>query len=125
MGLQDIFKSAAQTAFTAAGNIRETISYRSKTNASSTYNPVTGTVTDAYTDYDSLKMIAFTDKQLQIDGQAILPHDAFLMIPVENLTPTPKLHDQILRNSGTETWDIIWFETDAALALWKFQLRKL
>ena len=123
MGLQEAFKAAAQAAFVAAGNVRETVSYRSKTNASATYDPTTGAVTDAYTDY-SVKMIINNSRALQGDNRAILPNDCDAMIPVDNLTPTPKLHDQIIRSS-TEVWDIVWYDVDAAQALWTFQIRKL
>jgi hypothetical protein len=124
MGLQEAFKAATVAAFVAADDLRETVTYRSKTNASATYDPVTGLTTDAYTDYDSLKMIVSQNEQRQIDNVAILPHDDFLMIPVDNLTPTPKVHDLIVRNT-TGIWDIVWFKTDAAQALWTFQVRKL
>jgi hypothetical protein len=124
MGMRDAFKNAAQAAFIAAGDIREDVVYRSKTNASSSYNPVTGLVTDAYTDH-SVKMIINFSESKQNDGRAILALDCDCMIPVDNLTPTPILHDQILRNSDTEIWDIIWFKTDPAKALWTFQIRKL
>lgn len=123
MTLQSAFKAAAQTAFTVADSVLETVTYRSKTNASADYDPVDGEVdTDAYTAY-SVKMLIDQNTQRQIDGQAILAHDDFLLIPVDNLTPTPKLHDQIIRDS--EVWDIVYFETDPAQALWTFQVRRL
>jgi len=123
MGLQDALKKAAQAAFDAVGDIPESVTYRSKTNASSSYDPTTGTVTDAYTDY-SVSMIIGPSQSRQNDGRAILEMDCDAMIAVDDLTPTPKLHDQILRNTS-EAWDIVWFKTDAAQALWTFQIRKL
>ena len=123
MGMQEAFKKAAQTAFVVAGNIKETVSYRSKTNASATYDPTEGTVTDAYTDY-SVSMIINKARSTQNDNRVILENDDEAMIPVDNLTPTPKLHDVIIRNT-TEVWDIVWFRTDPAQALWTFQLRRL
>jgi len=123
MGLKEAFKKAAQSAFVAAGNIRETVSYRSKTAASASYDPIEGVITDAYTDY-SVAMIINKSRSVQNDNRAILENDDDAMIPVDNLTPAPKLHDQIVRNT-TEIWDIVWFKTDPALALWTFQIRKL
>lgn len=123
MGLREAFKKAAQTAFTAAGNIKETVTYRSKTSASASYDPDTGIVTDAYTDY-SVSMIINKSRSFQHDNRAILENDDDAMIPVDNLTPTPQLHDQILRNT-TDIWDIVWLKSDPALALWTFQIRKL
>jgi len=123
MGMREAFKKAAQTAFVAAGNIKESVSYRSKTGASATYDPVEGEVTDAYTDY-SVSMIINKSRATQKDNRVIFENDDDAMIPVDNLTPTPKLHDQIIRNT-TEVWDIVWFKTDPAQALWTFQIRKL
>ncbi|MHC4950700.1 MAG: hypothetical protein ACYTEU_06900 [Planctomycetota bacterium] len=125
MGLAEAFKAAAQTAFTAAGNVPETVTYRSKTSASADFDPVESELSsDLYTDYDSLKMIISNSESKQNDGRVILAQDCDAMIPGDNLTPEPKLHDLIIRNS-TEIWDIVWFDTDSARALWTFQIRKL
>lgn len=128
MGLQDVFKEAAQTAFTVADDIRETVTYRAMINATQTYDPTVGTVTQTedtdFTDY-SVKVISTKHKYIQQPNTVMLAGDDMLMIPVDNLSPTPKLHDQILRVSEAEIWDIVDFFTDAAQALWVFHIRKL
>jgi hypothetical protein len=123
MGMREAFKKAAQVAFIAVGNVKETVIYRSKTSASTSYDPDTGVTTDSYTDY-SVAMIINKSQATQIDNRVILENDYDAMIPVDNLTSTPKLHDQIIRNT-TDICDIVWFHVDAAAALWTFQIRKL
>jgi len=47
-------------------------------------------------------------------------HGVALMIV--NLTPTPKLNDEIVRDSST--WNIRMIKTDPTEALWKFLIRQ-
>ena len=121
MGLQDAFKKAAQAAFTAAGDIKVSSTYRSYTSGSSTYDPAIGAVTAPYTDY-TVSLIFTNYLAKEIDGSSILPTDQKAMIPVDDLTPTPKLNDVIIKNSVT--WHIVNIAKDAADALYTFQIRQ-
>jgi len=84
MGLQDAFKKAAIAAFTAADDLVTSVSYRSKTAASATYDPTTGAVTSAYTDY-TVSMIFARYENKQIDGNTILTTDEKALIPVDRV----------------------------------------
>jgi len=126
MGLKEAFKKAAVAAFNAAGNLKEDVTYRSKTSGSAAYTPSTGTVADPYTDY-SVEMLFTEFEQTQIDGQVILPTDEMAMIPVDNLTPVPKLNDLIVRvdeNGSNYTCEVQGpYQKDAARALYVLHTR--
>ena len=128
MGLKEAFKKAAVAAFVAAGDLKEEVTYRSKTEGSSSYTPSTGAVSDPYTDY-GVEMLFTNYKQEQIDGQAILPTDEMAMIPVDNLTPIPKLNDLIIRTDETGTNYTCEvqgpYEKDPAQALYVLHTRPL
>ena len=55
--MKQAFKNAAAAAFRAAGNIKETVTYKSKHNTNPTYVPGTNSITDAYTEYENIDMI--------------------------------------------------------------------
>lgn len=120
MGLRETMQQAAVTAFNIAGNIKESVSYRSKT-SNPTYNPTTGAVSDPYTDY-TVSMIFTKTKKEEIDNQAIMSNDEWALIPQLNLTPTPKENDLIIRNSIS--YNIVKIGTDPAGALWKLLIRR-
>jgi hypothetical protein len=119
--MKDAFKKAAQAAFTAAGDIKVSSTYRSYTSGSSGYNPATGTTTAPYTDYTA-DIIYTKYLSREIGNSSILPTDVKAMVPVDNLTPTPKLNDVIIKDSVT--WHIINIAKDAADALYTFQIRQ-
>ena len=122
MGLKNAFQKAAIAAFNAAGDIKTSITYRSKTNSNPSFNPSTGVITDPYTDYTDIKFIFLKYESREIDGKSILKNDMKGIIPVLNLTPTPKRDDQIILNSVL--WNVIAYEKDPADALWEIQFRK-
>jgi len=122
MGLKEAFQNAAVAAFNAAGNIKTSVTYRSKTNINPSFEPSTGTITDSYTDYTDVEFIFLKYEVKEIDGKSILRNDRKAIIPVTNLTPTPKRDDIILLSSIP--WNVVEFNTDPADALWEFQLRK-
>lgn len=127
MGLKEAFKKAAVAAFTAAGDLKEDVIYRSKTTGSAAYTPGTGVVADPYTDY-SVEMLFTNYKTEQIDGKAIMPTDEMGMIPVDNITPVPKLNDLIVRtdvNGDEYTCEVQGNEKDPAQALYVIQVRPL
>jgi hypothetical protein len=128
MGLREAFKKAAVAAFVAAGNLKEEVTYRSKTEGSAGYTPSSGAVSDPYTDY-GVQMLFMNYKQEQIDGKAILPIDEMAMIPVDNLAPIPKLNDLIIRTNedGTNyTCEVQGpYEKDPARALYVLHTRPL
>jgi len=107
-------------AFSAIGNVAESVTYRSKT-SNPTYTPSTGAVTDGYTDYTvSMVFTKITDNELLKENVQL--DDMWALIPASNLTPTPKLNDEIVRDSST--WNIRMIKTDPTEALWKFLIRQ-
>jgi hypothetical protein len=120
-GLQEAFRSAAAAAFSAAGDIKESATFRSKTNMNPVYDPVTDTETQSYTDY-STSMVPSGYDSREIDGINILDTDERVKILVEELTPIPKRNDQIIRSSIK--WEIINIHKDPANAVWTLQIRK-
>jgi hypothetical protein len=126
MGMKEAFKAAAQTAFSAAGNVKKSVTYRSKSNKNPTYTPSTNTVTDRYTDY-TVNMIFESYISREIDNRTVLATDQKALIPVDNLTPTPKINDEVIVDKGETTevnWDIVHIHKDPADALYTFQIRK-
>lgn len=121
-GLQEAFQKAAAAAFTAAGNVKESVTVRIKSSSNPAYNPSTDSVTDSYTDYTVNALPSGYDTK-EIDGRTILNTDEKLMILVEDLPSiTPKRNDQIIRDSVT--WEIESVHKDPADALWTLQIRK-
>ena len=122
MSIKSVFKSAAQTIFTAFGDIP----------LSSTYTSVgkkelrvhTGKVTSTDTDYTSVNIIYTKYSKSEIDGVNILSSHVKALIPFENLTPTPKKSDKITDSNG-EVWGVVDWNKDPADALWIIQLEKV
>lgn len=119
MGLSATISSAVQAAFTALGDIPQSVTYTSK--GTSTYNPTTGAVTSTDTTY-TVSMVLESYSSREIDNQIILSTDQKATIPQANLTPTPKVTDTITISSVV--WGIVGIGQDPASATWVFQLRK-
>lgn len=120
MGLQSVFKSLAQAAFVAVGDIPVSVTYTHVT-GNPTYTPATGTVTDSTTDY-TVSVVFNQYKAADVDGANILSTDQQALIPVENLGCTPSNHDYMTVDG--ERWNVVDKETDPAEALWILQIRK-
>lgn len=121
--LKGAFRKGALAAFNAAGDIKETVTYRSKANRNPTYTPSSNTVSDSYSDYDVL-MVFGSFKSREIDGQTVLSTDQWGMCRYEELYDsgiTPKINDTIVRSSTT--WEIIDI-MNLADVVYKFHLRK-
>lgn len=133
MGLKEALQKATVAAFNGIGNIPESVTFRSMSSGQPAYDPETGDVTETYTDYTVL--MVFTSISTHEVGAGILPFeqktgdniyiessDMWALIPQENLTPTPKMLDFIIRNSTK--WKMLDIRTDPAAALWKFLIRR-
>ena len=119
MGLQEVFKTAAQTIFTAFGNIATAATYTSV--GIQSYNTTTGANTSTDTAY-AVDMIFDEFTSYDIDNVSILMTDKKAMIPVENLTPTPVIRRDTITKDNI-TWEIIGEMGDPAEALYIFQIR--
>lgn len=123
MGLKGSIQTAVQSAFLSLDDIVESVTYRSKTSSTGDYYPAIGKVVPKYTDYASVEMAMVRYKQEEIDDKTILNTDMKAIVPSLDLTPTPKVADQIIR-ANTSTWEIIGIQQDPAEAVWIFQIRK-
>ena len=130
-GLKAAFKQAAAAAFNAAGNVKESVTIRSKQQDNTAFNPTTNTVTDPYDIYENIDMILTNYMQQEVDGDSILTTDLKAMCLVDDLDFIPKMQDVVVReevhNDGSYSyvvWEIIFVKKDAADAVWTFQLRR-
>jgi len=123
MGLRDTFSKAAQTVFTAAGDIVEDAYYYSR--GSTSYNASSGTT--SVTDSRYLVSMIFSHyAAAQVDNVNVLNTDLLGLIPQANLPPVPTLHDMIRRiEAGASVeYAVLNIQQDAAAATLTFQLRK-
>ena len=120
MGLKETFKGAAQTIFTAFGNVATAATYNSK--SAGTYSPTTGANTVTTTEY-AVEMIFDAFSSFDVDNETVLITDKKAMIPVDNLTPTPVIRRDTISISGVE-WEIIREMGDPADALYVFHIRR-
>ena len=128
MGLKEAFKAAAQAAFSAAGNVKTTITYTSVSAPS--YDTSTGAVTWNSTAYSSIDAILDEYSSREIDNQpsgpregnrSILPGDKKIYILYDDLTPTPKVNDRVTING--QEWTVLGHYVDPAQAMWQLQVR--
>ena len=122
MGLSNTFKSAAQTAVSAFGDVAVSTVYASF--ASTTYNASAGTNVAAYSSTAGVSVIFDKFEFAKIDGINIKPEDKKALVPAKNISAiTPAPNDRI-RAAGI-SWNVIKVTTDPAQALWELQVRKI
>jgi hypothetical protein len=119
MGLREAFKSAAQTAVAAFGNVGVSSIYTSVGVA--VYDPAAGTTVQPKTDY-TITVILDSFEAQEINQTTVRSFDQKALIPVENLAVTPGLDDYLTVNSVQ--WNVVNSSTDPADALWILQIRK-
>lgn len=120
MGLQNVFKTAAQTIFTAFGDVPKSVIY-THVSSDPVYDPATRAVSTVSTDY-ALSFVFDKFEAEDVDGANILSTDQIAMIPVENVSFIPSNHDYLTIDN--EKWNVINKKTDPAKALWLLQIRK-
>ena len=113
MGLDTVFKKAAQTGAKAFAGIFVPIEY--ETRSSTVYDPDPGLVLSSTT-YENTKMMFDQYAQKEIDNERILPTDVKGVIPQNDLTITPvigdsifKIGDNVISDGGFDSstsWDI-------------------
>jgi hypothetical protein len=120
-GLKEAFQKAAEAAFAAAGNVKETVTLRNKINSNPTYNPTTDVISDSYQDYPVAAIASGYDSR-EINNTTILDTDEKIKILVSSLSVDPKRNDQIIRDSVK--WEIKNVHKDPANAIWTLQIRR-
>ena len=128
MGLKETMQSVAQTLVAATGTIRKSVIYKSKS-ANPTYNPSTGAVTEAETSYTVQAVLDMSPSGLgsaiglgDVKNLAVNKNLKTVYIPKLDLTPTPKITDEIVID--TVTWEIEDINIDPADALWILSIKK-
>lgn len=123
MGLRDTLSKAAQTAFTAAGDVPVTTYYYQT--GSTVYDASTGTTSTGTSQY-VVSMIFSRFSTGEILDESVLPSDQLGLIPQANISTIPQVDDYLMAiESGVSArYDVIGIQQDPASALWKLQLRK-
>jgi archaellum component FlaF (FlaF/FlaG flagellin family) len=122
MSLRDAFKTAAQQAITAFGDVAVSTNYLSHTTTS--YNVTAGTDTTSYSTKAGVTVIFDEFRVVEIDGIAVKPEDKKALIPAKSISGvTPGVNDQIVAD-GSVTWEVQRVGSDPAGALWTLQVRR-
>ena len=127
MGLKETFQSIAQTVVAATGTVRKTVTYTSKS-ANPSYNPATGVVTESDQTYTVLAIVDMSPGRLSSislesnPNLAVNTNKTLIYIAKLDLTPTPKLTDEILIDSVT--WEVTDINIDPADALWILAIKR-
>jgi hypothetical protein len=118
MSLVTDLQNIVEDVFATLSDFRTSVTYIAK---SDSYAPGVGLVTANDTTY-TVEAILTSYEQQDIDGISVFANDRKMLVPVNDLTPTPTLKDMITISSIN--WVIIGIKQDPALALWILQLRK-
>lgn len=118
MTLKDTFKNVADTVFDVFSSIATTATFISA--GIERYDPTTGATTA--TDLAYVVTVIFMEyNSVEKNNQYVLNTDQKAMIPVDYLTPTPKMDDHFL--FGGVELQIVDILKDAAEAMYTFQVR--
>lgn len=120
MGLKETIEAAVSAGFTALDNLVESVTYQAY-QATSAYDPTTGTYTRKETSY-TVPGVFLDYKKQDIDGEVIKPHDQRFLFRQASLAVIPGLQDRLVRASG-KTWEIISVGEDPAHVTWELQVR--
>lgn len=119
MSLRALVQDAVASAYTALGDIPESVTYASKPTAS--YNPTTGATTLNATNY-SVSMVFVKYRREEIDGEQIRPEDTKGLLPSKDLGFSPGLNDTITRNG--QILAVTRMALDPTASLYILQLRR-
>lgn len=122
MGLREAIASAVKSGFTALGNVKETVTYKTYQSTSS-YDTTTGTVTRTETS-TTLSGVFMSYTKREIDNAAVAPHDQKFLCQQADLATTPTLEDRLVRSNGT-SWEVVWVKEDPAHVTWELQVRAI
>lgn len=125
MGLKTTLQNLASTVISSLGDVPVSGTYRVIGDA--TYNTATGQVTANETEYTGVKMVYDDSSQLTLGNMDIpnIPintNERLIYIAQVDLTPTPKVKDEV--DLESVTYEIIDVKTDPANALWILKVKK-
>lgn len=110
---------AVSSAFSALGDIPESITFRRET---STYVASTGVNTKTDSDTTVSKAVFTSYKATEVDGTVIMAYDVKVLIQQSDISITPNLAtDVVIR--GSRTYNIVSSMEDPAGVLYILQLR--
>lgn len=124
MGLRDVFSKAAQTAFSAAGDVPVDAYYYA--HATAVYDVSSGTVSTG-TSLTVVSMIFQNYSQHELEANSIEPSDQKAMFPqayLPGVVPSVKDHVQVVEAGVSVRYDVVRKTQDPAGATWELQLRK-
>lgn len=128
INVQALVKDAFKQAGLSVNGALKTLTYHKFTTAGA-YNPVTGNVSNVYTQYTITDAIltSFKFREIQVQNQSsanqIESSDQKLLIPYLSLQITAGLEDYVTISG--EKWDIIRiFKDPTGVALHTFQIRR-
>lgn len=123
MGLAATVQKLVGVAFTAVGDLQQTVSYTHE-GQEPDYDPTTGNVTsDSDTSTIQVRAIFLSVGKAEIDKmptslvEVAKPGDQFVLIPQVDLQTAPTSGDKIVLDD--DTWLVKGFMTDPAEGLWK------
>ena len=119
MSLRTLLKSAAKTAYAAAGDIPVGATY--ERHALGDYDPAIGQqpqVTSVY----AVDAILYGYNAFEVDDAAIKPNDQRALIRQGQLPVQPETTDTLI--IGGIEWGIVGISQDPAGATWELQLRR-
>lgn len=124
MGLQETFKSAAQTIVEAFGDVGVSTNYESIASTSATtYNASSGVAAAIYSTVAGVTVIFDVFSLRSIDGVNIKAEDKKALVPAKSISAiVPSTEDRIV--VGGVVWRVVNIKTDPAGALHEIQVRK-
>lgn len=131
MGLQAAIQAATQAAFNPINDLLTAATYVVTSDQDDNYDPESGEVsdnTDSYsinvllTDIQASEFETAKEMKLTKDPNLLLNNTKKVMIPTLDLTPTPKVEDQITIEDVN--WEVFRVAQDPAGALWELYIRK-
>ena len=128
MGLQSTVQKLVGTAFTAIGDLQETVDYTHE-GQEPDYDPTLGLVTPDSATVTIQVRAVFTpfkkgDPRLPTELVEVgLPGDQLVLVPGIDVTISPTTGDKIVKDD--DSWQVKGFTRDPAEGLWKFIVTRI
>jgi hypothetical protein len=124
VGLAATVASAVAAAFSAVGDLAESVTYTSITTAD--YNLTTGDIAGQVDVYEGIPVVVSSYNQVEVgaSGGMIKASDRRLLVRAASLACTPKPSDEVTRADGS-VWRVESLSGDPANATWDMQTRRL
>ena len=122
MGLKEVFQNAAENIVASFGNVATTgLAYHSLGTFS--YDTLTGVNTEAGDSDITITAIFDEINSNEIQDRDILMTDRKLLVANNDISVTPKVGDYVTIDSNK--WNVTWWQTDPAIALYEIFVREM